>query len=210
MWLAVSLASVVVAAPVTPNIRACGSIAREIGDGFQLTQYMYDGSPQFDLKFTPPRSSIRLTGVEMAIPLQIWFYALGSEDTPSVGYANFNFRDLEGRRIGLGQLSLDCGGGTVLRAQFSSAPPPSSFTGPSQSIAPFYGQRTGRCTYEIEVGGKVSFELGTGSNRLPEVSITSSIKLREAIIRASEIWVSEMNEAKAGTCEMRPYLPPPF
>lgn len=207
MWLATSLMLALIANPATPNSRACGSIAREIGDGVQLTQHMYDGSPEFTLRFSPPPSSIRIIGVEMVVPLQISFYNLGSGRTPSVGYANFLFRDRKGRRIELGQLSLDCGGGISLRAQIDYTTSRSSYGGTSEFPNPFYGHNTGRCVQEIEIGGKVTFELGSGPNRVPEVSITSSIKLKEAIIRASEIWVSEMNEAKVGKCIMRPPLP---
>lgn len=204
------------AAGGAPTIPDCGSIDRDIGRGFILTQRMYGGTRDFELGFQA--SAIRTRGVRVANPFQLTIVSF--DDSFDVGIGETTVGN--GPHIGLhyagvsgpdgkdytGTLKLDCGAGTVLRFRtVLSAPNPPAL---NEFPAVFFGQPEQRCLRELMQTGHLNFSVAEPEGSPPRIQVNSPYPLSWAIERMKTIWAEQVQDAKDGRCHMRPPLAPPF
>jgi hypothetical protein len=195
----------------------CGSIERDIGRGFILTQWMYGGTRAFELRFLPAASAIRTNGVKLTGPFELMINNFGDNFDLGVGQES-----IDGPHIGLyfygvsgptgdgftGTIRVDCGGGTVLRFRTTLSTPdhgvPNNFPGI------FVNQPEQRCLGELMQNGHLEFSISEPEGNPPGIAISSPYPLRWALDRTKAIWAQQMKASKEGRCRMRPPLPPPF
>lgn len=211
---ALAQAALASAAPLPPQ---CGSMEREIGRGFILTQRMYGGSRAFELRFLPPASAIHTNGVKLTGPFELMINNFGDNfdlgagpetlNGPDIGLYFYGVRGPSGNGY-TGTVRLDCGGGTVLRFRttLSTQVPgvPNSFGGM------FVNQPQQRCLSELMQTGRLEFTVSEPEGSPPGIAISSPYPLRWALDRTMAIWAQQMQDFKEGRCRMRPPLQPPF
>lgn len=187
---------------------------RDIGNGFRLTQYLFGGSSEFTLFFRPAESDIRTHGVTITAPFELMLSSLDLEGrtTPQIGFRNYEFRQSDGVRIGLGRLSVHCGEGATLSATYSTGSPPDTVRVPITFHAPFFIQRAliPQCLRDIEAAGRVRLVVAETATADPRVVIDGPIPLTRAIAEARRRWTAETTRARHGSCRMPPVPPPPF
>lgn len=202
-----------------PALPSCGNVERDIGRGFRLTQHMFDGAPDFTLKYEPPSSAVDARGVTMTAPFQMMFSqmnfdvdAVGRNPLagPHVGFTNFEFRRPDNTRLGLGNLRLDCGDGTVLDKTFSADGPPDHIRVPITFHSPFLNQPEQRCLREIERTGRFRFTISERDPNRPSVIIQGRMPLRWAIAEVRRLWEDGLSRSAQGRCRLLPAPPPPF
>lgn len=195
----------------------CGSRDRDIGRGFELTQYMFNGASEFQLKYRP--QSVRTHGVTETAPFQLMFSQVRLEPPlrtpdsgtgPNVGFANYQFTRPDGVRTGLGRLILRCGDGATLSMRYSSAPPDPSLRVPVSFHAPFYNQAEYQCLMDIRRDGRFAFSVAESDEAEPFVTIDSPIELDWAMREVERRWRADLARAERGECRIVPSPPPPF
>mgnify|MGYP004497774587 CR=1 FL=1 len=215
--IAALLVQIAAASPV--DLPLCGSKDRDIGRGFLLTQYMFNGHPEFSLVYQPPAASVRTHGVSMTASFQLRFGQLDLRpfrtrppdlSGPLLGYANYEFRKPDGTRLGLGAIRFDCGGGTILNARYSSEPPRGDLKVPISFPQPFHNQPVAACLSELQAHGRFGFRVGEHSADDPFVTIGGEIPFARALSEAERIWRNELARAERGECRIAPPPPPPF
>ncbi len=108
-----------------------------------------------------------------------------------------------------GTLTLDCGGGTVLRNRFEL----STVTDPRGPIffgTPWFGQPEQRCMRELIERGPLRFTLAEPEGSPPALMIDADYPLGWALAQVKAVWAQEMQDAEVGRCRLRPPLAPPF
>lgn len=201
-----------------PTLPSCGSVDRDIGRGVRLTQYMFDGSSEFTLKFQPP-NPVMATGVKMTAPFQLMisqmdFRAPTAAQSvlagPHIGFTNYEFRKPDGTRLGIGALNLECGKGTVIRANYSPEPPPEHVKVPVTFHLPFLGQAEQQCLRELQESQHFKFTISQRNPNEPWLVIEDRMPLRWATSKAQKAWRTGLEQAKQGRCRLASRPPPPF
>jgi hypothetical protein len=215
----VSVAALLLQTTAGPRLPSCGSVDRDIGRGFRLTQYMFGGSPEFTLAYRPTTSSIRMVGVTETAPFHLLFSQLGIEGPPvgqtgvstsHLGYTGYQFRKPDGVRLGTGKLMVECGGGVVLNAAFSAQPPSDAMQNPVTFHLPFLNQPEDRCMQELLRDGRFRFTIAEQDLASPSVVIEDRLDLKWALSEVERIWRAGLIGAEQGRCQIYPAPPPPF
>jgi hypothetical protein len=211
-----ALAQATLASPaaVSPE---CGSIERNIGRGFILTQRMYGGSRAFELRFLPPASAIHTNGVKLTGPFEVMINNFGDNFDLGVGPQTLNGPDIGLYFYGVrgpsgngytGTIRVDCGGGTFLRFRttLSTTDPgvPNNFPGM------FVNQPQQRCLSELMQNGRLELTVSEPEGSPPGIAISSPYPLRWALDLARAIWARQTEDFKGCRCRMKSPLQPPF
>ncbi|RDE05472.1 hypothetical protein [Sphingomonas aracearum] len=205
--------------PASPPTPWCGGGAdRDIGSGFRLTQYLFNGESDFALDHEVPAAAMTLHGARMTAPFRVTFSQMRFETaggaspltSPHVGFAGYEFRDSAGHRKGIGSLRLDCGSGVRLSADLSAEPPSDSVRAPLVFPVPFIGQDERGCIAALEKGGRLRWTFADRPDAVPWLAIDAPLPLRRATTEARRRWQNGLREAKRGRCRLKPPPPPPF
>lgn len=196
--------------------RPCGSVDREIGRGFYLTQRMFGGSQEFTLAYRPAAGQIRMEGVEDATPFRFIFNQLDLTPSaplrtgtvgPNIGLANYRFIRADGSRLGPGVMRMECGKGIVLRASFSTG---GAIDVPLTAFTPFLNQREHECVRQLMSDGSFRFSIAANETAEPSVLVDDRMDLAWALKETEGMWRAELRSAERGVCRLLPPLVPPF
>jgi hypothetical protein len=180
---------------------------------------MFDGSPEFTLKYQPPSERVATHGVKMTAPFQLMFTQMDFQPLttgasglagPHVGYTNYEFRKPDGARLGTGAMKLECGKGTVLSARYSAEPPGNHIKVPTTFHLPYLGKFEQDCLRELRSNGRFKFTVAERDFNQPAVVIEDRMRLQWAISKVHKLWRGELKKAKQGRCKLSPPPPPPF
>lgn len=197
------------------ELRFCGSRDRDIGRGFTLTQYMFDGASDFSLTYRPPAQRVRTAGVTQTGSFHFIFSQMAFEPEavarkgfvgPQVGFGQYRFIKPDGLHLGVGVPRLACGGGIVMTNDFSkSGPPPSDV--PVTFFSPFFAQDQKGCIAQLSRDGRYRFTVTEQAGAPPAVVIEDRIDLKWALAKAERFWRSDLQAARKGACRLA--APPP-
>src|ERR1700759_4545852 len=174
MWAAVVVGAFAVVAQL--NAPWCGTKDRDIGRGFTLTQYMFNGSPEFTLHYRPPVSATRTKGVTLTGPLGSSFIQMGfdigdSESSsligPHVGFYYYPFTKVGGAPF-TGTVKLDCGSRTILRERYI-LDTPVKFKGQIEFSVPWLSQPEQRCLRELQQSSRFALTMTESEGAPPAV-----------------------------------------
>jgi hypothetical protein len=124
---------------------------------------------------------------------------------PHIGLYYYGISRLDGSPY-TGTLTLNCGGGTVLRNRFELGPVAGT---PINFPTPFFGQPEQRCLRELMKSAHLHFTVAEPAGSPPALAISSPFPLGWAVERMEQTWAQQMDDSKAGRCRMRPVLAPP-
>ena len=213
--LALTLASLLSGGAASAEIPFCGGSNIDIGGGFNLTLYMFDRSPDFDLEYDVPESDIRAhDAVVAARPIKLTFagFEVDSAGQPRIGYAHLDLREPQGQRFETGAMYLNCGDGASLSASFSGSYPPNQPPAPSSFDSPFFADRANipACVSALQKSGRYTLTFFRPGSDAPSLTLQGRAPLQTAIRKAKEHWRRYLKEADAGKCRIMPAPPPPF
>ncbi len=205
-------------AQVSP-LPTCAIIALDIGRGFTLTQYMFDGASEFELTFEPPASAIRTRDVTPSAPFRLvfsqmdlsprsnWGTPLGS---PHLGYSSHEFLTPDGKRIGAGTVRFECGGGQILSGSYHPTAPPTGISRPVFVQTQFVGQGEYRCLSKMHESERFKLTITEHGLTEPAIVIEGELPLQWALGEVERVWRSRLEDAEKGRCRLVPHPPPPF
>ena len=215
--LALALVLLQVAQPMVPF---CGSRDKDIGKGFSLTQYMFDGAPNFSLAYQPEADSVKTVGLQATSEFRLLFSdihladqtgALGPRSGAHVGFDGYRFVRPDGFAMGVDNLKLECGGDTVLARAYPHADPSRAGDAvPINFALPFFNQPEQRCIRELREDGSFRFTAADDPEATLSVIIEDRLDLDWAVAEAERIWRAEIDRSRDGLCSLMPSPPPPF
>ena len=214
LTLALALTSLLPSGIASAEVPFCGGSNIDIGGGFDLTMYMFDRSPAFDLEYAVPEADIRARdSVVAAKPIKLTFAGFEANSTgdPRIGYAHLDLREPQGQRFEAGAMQLDCGGGTTLSASFSYSSP-SLPPAPDRFDSPFFADRANipACISALQKSGRFTLAFFRTGSSAPSLTLQGEVPLQNAIRTAKKRWKRYLKEANAGQCQIMAAPPPPF
>jgi hypothetical protein len=188
----------------------CGAQDLNIGHGFQLLEYMFDGAPEFELTFNIPNRDVKAEGVLVANPpIRLLIGGLPHEtwDSPRIGYTHFDVRGPDGQAFAVRTMTLDCGEGVSLSTSFPKQAhnPPRDYTFDS----PFFEVRKKipACLVALQDSGRLRWRFAGDDDT--SLQIDAPLRLRDALVAEHRFHEAEALKAKRAVCRFMPAPPPP-